>query len=349
MGGQVAPDRRRDRRRGDAEGIRALLPRIALPRRRRAPVDQRAGAASTSATRCRGCARRRTSTSRARPRSLASCPRISPAWPATGGARTHSATTAISSTPTTPCAASKPRAARASCPRAERSRPPVAGGIGTFRAARACIAGLIPARRMRGSFAEDHGGDDNGGGEHDGAGPGSRSFWARCSSASWSPSIRADWFRRVGRVGRSSSCSWVRPSACCWCGRCGSNARPDCCGSRSSHSCWSRRSPERIALHAWIGTPDRRLGWIAWCTFPLVFLCGQALTSEVDRRVVLRGAVERGRVARHLVRVRACGLVVDRRVVRESPRGRPVRPAGVRRRGGRVVGAARRGSGARSR
>ena len=42
----------------------------------------RRGAASTSATRCRGCARRRTSTSRARPRSRASCPRR---WPGSSG------------------------------------------------------------------------------------------------------------------------------------------------------------------------------------------------------------------------------------------------------------------------
>jgi O-antigen ligase len=44
------------------------------------------------------------------------------------------------------------------------------------------------------------------------------------------------------------------------------------------------------ALHAWIGTPDRRLGWLAWCAFPLLFLCGQALTTARDRRVVMRGA-----------------------------------------------------------
>ncbi|MDQ1476230.1 MAG: hypothetical protein QOE62_1459, partial [Actinomycetota bacterium] len=41
---------------------------------------------------------------------------------------------------------------------------------------------------------------------------------------------------------------------------------------------------------AWIGTPDRRLGWIAWCTFPLMYLCGQAIVTTRDRRVVLRGA-----------------------------------------------------------
>ena len=44
------------------------------------------------------------------------------------------------------------------------------------------------------------------------------------------------------------------------------------------------------SLHAWIGTPDRRLGWLAWCTLPLLFLCGQALTAERDRRLVVRGA-----------------------------------------------------------
>lgn len=43
-------------------------------------------------------------------------------------------------------------------------------------------------------------------------------------------------------------------------------------------------------LSAWIGTPDRRLGWIAWCTFPLMFLCGQALDTRRDRRIVFRGA-----------------------------------------------------------
>jgi O-antigen ligase len=44
------------------------------------------------------------------------------------------------------------------------------------------------------------------------------------------------------------------------------------------------------ALHAWIGTPDRRLGWLAWCTFPLLFVCGQAVAAEPRRRVVMRGA-----------------------------------------------------------
>jgi hypothetical protein len=43
-------------------------------------------------------------------------------------------------------------------------------------------------------------------------------------------------------------------------------------------------------LHAWIGTPDRRLGWLAWCVFGLLFVCGQALRSGVDRRTVVRGA-----------------------------------------------------------
>jgi O-antigen ligase len=42
--------------------------------------------------------------------------------------------------------------------------------------------------------------------------------------------------------------------------------------------------------YAWIGTPDRRLGWIAWCTFPLMFWCGQAVTSAPGRRVVMQAA-----------------------------------------------------------
>lgn len=44
------------------------------------------------------------------------------------------------------------------------------------------------------------------------------------------------------------------------------------------------------SLYAWIGTPDRRLGWIGFCTFPLLFVCGQGVASERGRRVVLQGA-----------------------------------------------------------
>ncbi len=48
-------------------------------------------------------------------------------------------------------------------------------------------------------------------------------------------------------------------------------------------------------LHAWIGTPDRRLGWFGWCTFPALFVCGQALVGARDRRVVMRaGALAAG-------------------------------------------------------
>src|SRR4051812_6270837 len=43
-------------------------------------------------------------------------------------------------------------------------------------------------------------------------------------------------------------------------------------------------------LYAWIGTPDRRLGFVAWVTFPLLFFCGQAIRARLDQRVVLRGA-----------------------------------------------------------
>lgn len=44
------------------------------------------------------------------------------------------------------------------------------------------------------------------------------------------------------------------------------------------------------SLHAWIGTPDRRLGWFAWCLFAFLFVCGQAVRTELDRRAVVRGA-----------------------------------------------------------
>jgi O-antigen ligase len=45
-------------------------------------------------------------------------------------------------------------------------------------------------------------------------------------------------------------------------------------------------------LHAWIGTPDRRLGFLAWLTFPALFLAGHECASRAATRVVLRaGAV----------------------------------------------------------
>lgn len=43
-------------------------------------------------------------------------------------------------------------------------------------------------------------------------------------------------------------------------------------------------------LHAWVGTPDRRLGWLAWALFALAFLCGQALTADGEARLVVRAA-----------------------------------------------------------
>jgi hypothetical protein len=42
--------------------------------------------------------------------------------------------------------------------------------------------------------------------------------------------------------------------------------------------------------YAWIGTPDRRFGWLAWLTMPLMFACGQAIVTAYDRRFVMRGA-----------------------------------------------------------
>jgi O-antigen ligase len=41
-------------------------------------------------------------------------------------------------------------------------------------------------------------------------------------------------------------------------------------------------------LDAWIGTPDRRLGLLAWLTFPALFLAGHACTSQAATRVVVR-------------------------------------------------------------
>ena len=41
-------------------------------------------------------------------------------------------------------------------------------------------------------------------------------------------------------------------------------------------------------LHAWIGTPDRRLGLLAWITFPALFVAGHACTSRAATRLVLR-------------------------------------------------------------
>jgi O-antigen ligase len=43
-------------------------------------------------------------------------------------------------------------------------------------------------------------------------------------------------------------------------------------------------------LHAWIGTPDRRLGLFAWITFPALFVAGHGCTSRAAIRLVLRAA-----------------------------------------------------------
>ena len=41
-------------------------------------------------------------------------------------------------------------------------------------------------------------------------------------------------------------------------------------------------------LSAWIGTPDRRLGLLAWITFPALFIAGHACTSRAATRLVTR-------------------------------------------------------------
>jgi O-antigen ligase len=43
-------------------------------------------------------------------------------------------------------------------------------------------------------------------------------------------------------------------------------------------------------LSAWIGTPDRRLGLLAWVTFPALFLAGYACTARAATRLVLRAS-----------------------------------------------------------
>lgn len=41
-------------------------------------------------------------------------------------------------------------------------------------------------------------------------------------------------------------------------------------------------------LHAWLGTPDRRLGLLTWCAFPAAWIAGRALTGFREQRRVLR-------------------------------------------------------------
>src|SRR3989304_1785325 len=45
----------------------------------------------------------------------------------------------------------------------------------------------------------------------------------------------------------------------------------------------------RDPVYAWIGTPDRHLGLLAWCLFAVAFLAGQAVASTL--RPLLRAVV----------------------------------------------------------
>lgn len=49
-------------------------------------------------------------------------------------------------------------------------------------------------------------------------------------------------------------------------------------------------------LHAWIGTPDRHLGWLAWVLFAIAFVAGQNVVAERGVGTVLRGATIAGLV-----------------------------------------------------
>ncbi|MDQ1481902.1 MAG: hypothetical protein QOI44_2763 [Actinomycetota bacterium] len=44
-------------------------------------------------------------------------------------------------------------------------------------------------------------------------------------------------------------------------------------------------------LSAWIGTPDRRLGLLAWMTFPALFVAGHACTSRAATRLLTRAGI----------------------------------------------------------
>lgn len=61
-------------------------------------------------------------------------------------------------------------------------------------------------------------------------------------------------------------------------------------------------------LHAWIGTPDRRLGWIAWAVLGVTFLTAQAANGAVDRRVLSRAAVIGGLAVGAVVGLERLGL-----------------------------------------
>lgn len=43
-------------------------------------------------------------------------------------------------------------------------------------------------------------------------------------------------------------------------------------------------------LHAWIGTPDRRMGWLSWALLALAFLLGQAAADPRTTRLLTRAA-----------------------------------------------------------
>ena len=199
--------------------------------------------------------------------------------------------------------------------------------------------GVSTTSRARSSLVRQCGADGIGGGDCSDCRLGaacSHSRWRRCSSRPWSRSTPPGWSRRARCAGPSPVCSRARRQCCC--------SRGSVRADRVTGSVWLvlltllfvASVVGADALHAWIGTPDRRLGWIAWCTFPLMFLCGQALSTGRDRRTVMRGAAVAARAARSVVRRRARRMVAHRRVVRRAPRRRAVRAARIRRRGGRV-------------
>ena len=114
-----------------------------------------------------------------------------------------------------------------------------------------------------------------------------------------------------GRSARSCSSRWSPSIPRGWCppARCAGPRSPSRPGSRSRCSSAARlRAPRPITfvwvaligvlllatiravdpLSAWIGTPDRRLGFLAWLTLPALFLAGHSCTTRAATRILLR-------------------------------------------------------------
>ena len=135
-------------------------------------------------------------------------------------------------------------------------------------------------------------------------------------------------------------------AVCCAAPAAGTRRTSDRCGSgrRSSPGCSSLRSRAstlctRGSARPTAGSAGSRGAPSRSCSCAV-----RRSRTGNDRRVVMRGGGDRGRVPRRVVRRRTAGLVADRRDVRGPSRRRAVRATRVRRRG---RGAARADRGGR--